>query len=1035
MKNYTTGEYYISRNTLLPFEWYIKLAEEMDEEKIKDSLVRIFAMPEVQEALLVSSPDLFNAMKRINIYGTSKDSEKLVESLLKYFIRMTTRTTPFGLFSGISIGKFGKETEIECQSLKAYKKRARVDMQWFLDVIKKIESESDIRSNLKVKFNDYTFQNGNRLYKPYKTYLEHEQINGQLVEVSSSIRYTNQVKLVEKICKEFISVQEVCKKIASKNPEVPFERIQRFVDQLIDNEFLLSELRVPLIGTDALTYVIEILKKDNQKACEYRKQLIKIKEKIEEYNNTEIGSGINLLLQIYDLMKNLHQNQNYLQVDMRTAVYKNLLEEQLKDELECFANAMSKFNLPYQASGEMRLFIDIFKEKYGYAAVVPILELLDEDEGLGFPKHSSKNLDYGTDSIKQNKILEDLKKKVISEALCQQKRSVDIKNQIMSIADEVDQTDEAMAGIQSFELFLLMHYCPDENQYGFTISPIVGAYSAGRSIGRFADMFNIQELNSLMEKSNESEEFIVAEIFEMPSNNARVANVYAAKGQCDYQIALATGSAKNKINISIKDIYIGLEENDLLYIYSKTLNKKIIVTSNSMFNPLLGSTVYQFLVNVSEMYYNGMINIITKLAFWDDIYSPRITFGKIVIKPQQWKVSNEDLGAKEVENERLEQFLKKWNVPQMVYMGKFDNRLLVNLKNKLHIKEVIAEIKKQGYVFLYEVDYLYGYNVMKDQKKEHYTMEMVVPFWNNKVKNKKTSKVQLDVINNKTTFDRKLLSLCPGEKRWWFFKLYGCSQRKVELLSRMGAVCEEYIKEKKIERFFFIQYYDNQYHVRLRIQLSEKTSDGCLEEINAQLTKLKEEGLVSRIVIDTYQREIERYGGSGLIEEAEKFFCDESQGMISVIDQINNMEQVEIDCLGIALMVSTLNVFEYSLREKQNFVEDYGKAASYKKLLSKFRKRYINVISDPFEYLKKENDEVALEFLERRENALAKYAAKIKIIDENNELTNSKEEIIRSIIHMSYNRLIGDTEWEKKVYSLSRDGLYAFVCYERNVKK
>lgn len=94
MKNYTTGEYYISRNTLLPFEWYIKLAEEMDEEKIKDSLVRIFAMPEVQEALLVSSPDLFNAMKRINIYGTSKDSEKLVESLLKYFIRMTT---PFKL--------------------------------------------------------------------------------------------------------------------------------------------------------------------------------------------------------------------------------------------------------------------------------------------------------------------------------------------------------------------------------------------------------------------------------------------------------------------------------------------------------------------------------------------------------------------------------------------------------------------------------------------------------------------------------------------------------------------------------------------------------------------------------------------------------------------------------------------------------------------------------------------------------------------------------------------------------------------------
>ena len=58
MKDYTTGEYYISRNTLLPFEWYIKLAEEMDEEKIKESQVRIFAMPEVQEALKVTSQDV-----------------------------------------------------------------------------------------------------------------------------------------------------------------------------------------------------------------------------------------------------------------------------------------------------------------------------------------------------------------------------------------------------------------------------------------------------------------------------------------------------------------------------------------------------------------------------------------------------------------------------------------------------------------------------------------------------------------------------------------------------------------------------------------------------------------------------------------------------------------------------------------------------------------------------------------------------------------------------------------------------------------
>lgn len=48
--------------------------------------------------------------------GELQKYEKTLNSFYRYFIRMTTRTTPFGLFSGVGQGICGKTTDLDIGS-------------------------------------------------------------------------------------------------------------------------------------------------------------------------------------------------------------------------------------------------------------------------------------------------------------------------------------------------------------------------------------------------------------------------------------------------------------------------------------------------------------------------------------------------------------------------------------------------------------------------------------------------------------------------------------------------------------------------------------------------------------------------------------------------------------------------------------------------------------------------------------------------------------------------------------------------------
>ena len=126
--NYKACDFYVARTPLLPIEDYFRIFESGDPAKISSELFTRFKDPFLEETLAVSSRESYEALHRLEDPGKSRASDQMLSTLLKYYIRLTTRPTPYGLFSGVSLGTFGEENHLVLSDGDQHVKRARVDM-------------------------------------------------------------------------------------------------------------------------------------------------------------------------------------------------------------------------------------------------------------------------------------------------------------------------------------------------------------------------------------------------------------------------------------------------------------------------------------------------------------------------------------------------------------------------------------------------------------------------------------------------------------------------------------------------------------------------------------------------------------------------------------------------------------------------------------------------------------------------------------------------------------------------------------------
>lgn len=239
----------------------------------------------------------------------------------------------------------------------------------------------------------------------------------------------------------------------------------------------------------------------------------------------------------------------------------------------------------------------------------------------------------------------------------------------------------------------------------------------------------------------------------------------------------------------------------------------------------------------------------------------------------------------------------------------------------------------------------------------------------------------------------------PGSK-WLFYKLY-CGRKGADelLVNHIYRIVSLLYRQGMIEKWFFIRYFDPDFHVRVRFCL--KRQEDVHYVISTMYDKLRvliKEKIIWKIQIDTYERELERYPN---IDNAENVFCIDSDMILHILRVVKQSHEIRWK-IAIYIVETYLSFCKYSDEQKilllefilNSFKEEFGFDEHNSKSLNLLYRTHRQEIKDIIEGNCRE--EMFLRCIN-----VTKKSCKIltKYIKD-----NSSREII-DYIHMSMNRL------------------------------
>lgn len=246
--------------------------------------------------------------------------------------------------------------------------------------------------------------------------------------------------------------------------------------------------------------------------------------------------------------------------------------------------------------------------------------------------------------------------------------------------------------------------------------------------------------------------------------------------------------------------------------------------------------------------------------------------------------------------------------------------------------------------------------------------------------------------------------------QWLYYKIYmGTQTTDLFLKEILPSIVKKFEVENYVSKWFFIRYADPNLHLRLRFKLKDLNNLGSvLVVFNTYLEKYVEDKVIHNVVIDTYCRELSRYG-ENTMEESESFFSINSLQILKILEFIEGDENKRY-LLGMLTIDRFLNSFDYSLMSKRdllfNLKSSFGKEFGINKLVRKqLSMKYRNNKKDICDILAGENRD----YIKLTENFDSKYKdIYIKILDQCEGIEDKRQlinNLMYSYIHMHCNRL------------------------------
>lgn len=255
----------------------------------------------------------------------------------------------------------------------------------------------------------------------------------------------------------------------------------------------------------------------------------------------------------------------------------------------------------------------------------------------------------------------------------------------------------------------------------------------------------------------------------------------------------------------------------------------------------------------------------------------------------------------------------------------------------------------------------------------------------------------------------------PGSE-WIYFKLYTGSKTADELLFRMIAPFVSNLHKKQlIKKWFFIRYNDTDFHLRIRFLVNNTNNIGDIINLfTKQLNYWIKNDLIWKVQIDTYNRELERYGNV-LIEDAESLFWIDSEIALLIIKKIAVYGNETYRWMASLKMIdSLLSDFSLNVIEKQQLMETLSRSFKMefgfnehnsKQFNTKYRANKSIIESVLNNTIDNKDAKSVYSPVIYRSGRLAPVVESIKRKLKKENVTITLNELLASYIHMMINRL------------------------------
>lgn len=279
------------------------------------------------EAIGLSSPSLMSSINKSILEGKEEDGVNV--SVYKYLVRSAARTTPYGLFSCVSLGKFSNDNSQHYNLVRTsdVKKFISADNSWLCKIINLLESDINILNSSKVIWNQCCYNHKKRVFN--FSFSDHGNSDNPILQVSH-IRYTNLIKVIKRVSRAWISFNDLVDVIQNEYKSVDEGLIRNTLVFLIKEEYLFTDLRLPAYCNDPIDFLINKLSENNI-TCTIKYNLITLKELFNRYENN--GEE---LQNIIKHMSKMASDKNYVLVNSSCRMLNGELDKSVKDSIEDF---------------------------------------------------------------------------------------------------------------------------------------------------------------------------------------------------------------------------------------------------------------------------------------------------------------------------------------------------------------------------------------------------------------------------------------------------------------------------------------------------------------------------------------------------------------------------------------------------------------------------------------------------------------------------------------------------------------------------